>query len=561
MKKLIVRSLVGSAVLLACGQIDAATVALNAAGGAPTLTSSIEGNAAAATANGAASVKLRTMEFTLAGSGYVDGDVVTVTLGGGGSLRLGSVGAIDSTVTCTELVAGNDVDANAMTLKLTGVTATTATYVVEGRDSDERASEIRCDLANWEVLASSLTSYKVLSINWSAATAAGVVHDVLRRAEGNPAATTSVHVSDTQFQFYTLASSSARTALIKADATSTTVGPLQRFANSTTNAAVETYGPITYSSTANVVFNPFTGADEAGQNVGLATADTVVTTYTGDFSFVDNDGNGCTLADLSRGWGQITIGGGATSVAVNAACTTITTRGAPRNETISFAVNALASTSGAKTISAQSITVSSEFAAGATAVSTVAASGLTFRVNGFTAQVPYMPYGPGISRIMYITNRTATSGAVSISAVNEAGVSCATTRFPAVTAGAGRVTLLSAAVDAGIAACYGADFNGKVLIDITAAIAPQSGDSLSATAAITNGAITGRTNAGGAVATGDGVVGGVSGSIGAAATLAQAASSGTISGTVSRGRSNADVYSAYNVNGNRITVINTSNGR
>jgi len=116
-------------------------------------------------------------------------------------------------------------------------------------------------------------------------------------------------------------------------------------------------------------------------------------------------------------------------------------------------------------------------------------------LNGSITKVGYMPYGTGISRIVYITNRSTQSGTVSATAFNEAGTAC--TIASVATAAAGAVTGLSAGLDAGVKACYGDDFTGKVAFEITANIPATS----------------------------------------------------------------AELYSAYNVSGNRVSVINNTNGK
>jgi hypothetical protein len=525
MKKTFSRSLVGAAVLLACGQAYAATVSVT-----PTF-SSVERNASDAAANGASSVALPTATVTPSGTGYVDGDIVTVSVSGA-TLRLASVGVVDtSKITCTDTGGG----AAPMELLLKSVTGGTITYQVTRLVTATPLSQVRCAVSGLQVLASSLTSANVVTFNWSAATAAGVAHDVLRSFsdEGSPASAISLHYADTQFAATGVSTNAARILPL---GSSTSYAAQQRFASTSTAAA-------TAATTQDFSINFTSNGTLPGQSLLSTAGSTLTATYTGDFSFLDNNGNGCTAADLTTGWARAAVTAGGGTLSINSACTVLTTTGAgDRNETIRFSVAntsgdgiiaaGFSSSIGAKTLPAQTLAVVGTWtAADNTVLGSARPSSSTtpsFTVNAFTTEIPYMPYGSGISRIVYITNRSSTAP-VSFSAVNEAGTSCAASRFPAVSArGGAAVTLLSTAIDQGIEACYGAGFTGKVRITVTLNITPQSTDSLATTLS------TGATSVG---------------------------ASTSLSGAITRARAAADVYSAYNVNGNRVTVINESNGR
>jgi len=119
----------------------------------------------------------------------------------------------------------------------------------------------------------------------------------------------------------------------------------------------------------------------------------------------------------------------------------------------------------------------------------------SWSLNGFNAFVSYMPFGTGISQILYITNKSSQTGAVTIVGYNDQGK--ALVSFAAGTVAPGTVLQLSTALDTGVAAQFGAAFTGKVSFNVIANIpAPL-----------------------------------------------------------------AELYSAYNVSGNRVSVLNTSNGR
>jgi len=132
------------------------------------------------------------------------------------------------------------------------------------------------------------------------------------------------------------------------------------------------------------------------------------------------------------------------------------------------------------------------------------------------------------------------------------------------------VTSISAAADAGVASCYGADYNGKVRFTVTVNVSPQTRDTIRLNVASTN-AVTGTyaaTVSSCTVLAATTATCVKAATVGAgldlAASVTQSAGNvalGGQNGTVDRQRSVIDIYSAYNVNGNRVTVINPSNGR
>ena len=85
-----------------------------------------------------------------------------------------------------------------------------------------------------------------------------------------------------------------------------------------------------------------------------------------------------------------------------------------------------------------------------------AADAGTFGINGALINIPYMPYGTSgtsaITQSYYITNKSATAGAVTGSARNQAGVACDLGSVGVAAAQA--VTNLSAGINSAVAACY-----------------------------------------------------------------------------------------------------------
>jgi len=572
MKKLLSRSLIGAAVFVACGATHAATVTRT------TNYSSIEANAAAAATNGAASVTLPALRFNLAGTGYVDGDIITVSFSGG-SLRLGSVGTVDvQTVVCTgeKEVGGAAAAANAFTLTVKSVSANQVTYAVSGRDpavvvggrtTGVPLAATQCILKgpgaiDFDMLASSLTAGSAVTVNWSAATASGVVHDTLTDTEGNPATARTIHVADTQFGMRTsTARPTTQRILGRSDSTLglpagflwANTAPTSAVTGASTGLRASTGWAASTSVTHRVtatdhLYNAALGVTQVGR---LTTTDTVVITYTGNFGFLDNDNNGCTLSDLGRGNSTVAIaGGGGTFASVAADCSSISTTGALRTEDLTFSVaQGVLGTNGAKAIPVGTISASASFRAGTTVLGSAALSTYaSWTSDAQSADIAYMPYGAGISRIVYVTNNSVSSP-VTITAVAENGTSCASTRFPAVTATAGRVTLLSAAMDAGIEACLGAGYTGKVKFTVALNVPSAAQYSVQ----IGEQTLTPRDAAA------------ADGTRAASATIGAAGNTGAtiapVSGQISRINEPFEIYSAYNVNGNRITVTNSTNGR
>jgi len=341
-----------------------------------------------------------------------------------------------------------------------------------------------------------------------------------------------------------------------------------------------------------------------------------VISWRGNFSFLDNNGDGvCTLADTTSGYARVSVKDGELSqvggtaaqsdanvVAIASDCSEIQTTVAGFNggsgtgsayQYLYFTVgNGGSSTygsAGAREIPVQTITATVTYRTAAAAVlSTNTAAVGSYSYDSQSAAINYMPYGPGISRIVYVTS-SATSP-VSISAVNESGTSCSSTNFPAVTATANSPTSLSTAMDAGVAACYGASYNGKVKFTVSLTQIRSRGQYTLALPELTMtprrpnaaalgvfGNNTGVTAGAGTANTGSYAARTVlqqvadftaTGGASTADTTAAAGNNegvvGTIAnatGTIDRVGDAFEIYSAYNVNGNRVQVTNETNGR
>jgi len=405
-----------------------------------------------------------------------------------------------------------------------------------------------------------LTSTTLVYVDWVNKSSAGVVQDSLKDLdEGSANAAALVHYAATQFALRTDPTVATSQAIyLNAGTDTSSLLPAGYTFNASTTSSTATYS----QSFQFKGIKDRRSASAQNRLVDTTDFDSLTFTVSGDFAFLDNNGDGCKTTganDLTLGGNTLVVTGGTATISLD--CKTITIAGTATDQVVTLAFGVDSNGAGnVRQMPVQTLGVSAVWKKGTTTVQTVnlTEASLSFVTNGFSTSVAYMPYGAGISRILYITNRTSNRGAVSITARNEAGTSCASTNFPAVTVPANGIASLAASADAGIAACFGADFNGKVAFTITAGVGPNATDAAATTS--TTGVVT-LTEAAQTVSASNGTD--FNGS--ATATIAAHASTGTLTGTaagtVTRSSNRVDVYSAYNVNGNRVTVINTSNGR
>lgn len=181
------------------------------------------------------------------------------------------------------------------------------------------------------------------------------------------------------------------------------------------------------------------------------------------FSFLDDDGNGCTAADLTAGAGTASVdtGGGLT---ISADCGTLTLTqsalvgtGSATSTRIITLTKETASTG--LQIADGSFTASPVFTVSVSTTATQSVSAFaagSFGLNGTVITIPYMPYGVSgtqeISQVYSLANTSATSGTVTAIARNQAGSLCSLGSVGV--AAARSVTNLSAAINQGVAACY-----------------------------------------------------------------------------------------------------------
>ena len=230
----------------------------------------------------------------------------------------------------------------------------------------------------------------------------------------------------------------------------------------------------------------------------IAVLDDLTIVVSGDFSFA-----GCGV-DFDPA--ALTVAGGlapSVSVAANCLSATIEDTGAfPTGTTWSYTLTAVGGLGGVldapQSFSAvTSFAFTSYYGEEDTDDHSYGAGGWT--LNGFSAFVPYMPYGAGISQVIYITNKSNQSSALDIETYDANGDTCEFTTD--VEAAGGSVTQLSGDIMAGLKECYGIPADGTLDARLSMQI------------------------------------------------------TGSIPGSL------AEVVTSYNVNGNRNVVINNSNGK
>ncbi len=100
-------------------------------------------------------------------------------------------------------------------------------------------------------------------------------------------------------------------------------------------------------------------------------------------------------------------------------------------------------------------------------------------LNGFNAFVSYMPYGPNISQIVYLTNKSNQTGSVNITAYNTEGAAC-NSAAPIATVAPGAILKLAGPLATLFDGCYGAGFTDKVSFNVIANIPAGLGELYSA---------------------------------------------------------------------------------
>jgi hypothetical protein len=467
-------SAVAAAVAIACGGAYAASIS------APTQTVwSLQHNSKAAATSVATGVSVVSVEVVL-GADYIVNDSVALNLDSTSGAKFLNT----STSTLSSSTGAVNCGSSAVVLSFLSRSDTAANYRVSSTGGS--ASGATCTFSLPLVRSSLTTEDVVPKVSWSAKTAqSGIDFDT----------SAVVATLGTVVDQFSVEAEVTTPLLATVDVDS------QRYQFTSVSSDTSSLGgrgdTLTFTLSAGATV-------ETAANIS-----TIVTSLEGDFSFIDNNGTaGCQVSDLSNGHGQIRTTSGTLTIDSGCSLLTFTTTSVGAKTIVLGTSSTAVTASNIQVLDApQSFTMGAltyNYYAGSTASAARSGSSSVdwedveageWTLNGSVAKISYMPYGTGISRIVYITNRSTQSGGVSAIAINDAGEECEIANVA--TAAKGAVTILSTGLDAGVAACYGANFNGKVAFEITSNV-PAS---------------------------------------------------------------DAEIYSAYNVNGNRVLVVNDTNGK
>jgi len=197
-------------------------------------------------------------------------------------------------------------------------------------------------------------------------------------------------------------------------------------------------------------------------------------------SFLNNStATNCTAGSLSAtGAANTYTAVASSSSSCSTINTTITNGTAILTDNITLTVGKTAA--GTTRISPQGFTLSSAAVRNATSSASIALTDTSAGIGSWTQNasritVPYIPYGTGSSRVLYITNRGDVSGAVTFDLIADGtGLACtAVGTAAAVTASAAKVTVISSQFDAAVRECYGSSFTGKVAAIVNVAAPAQ----------------------------------------------------------------------------------------
>jgi hypothetical protein len=422
MSKNQVRLAVAATLALAGGLAQAATLSATAT------THSRQGNI-----GNTAAVAMPDVTVTL-GADYTLNDSITLSLTGA------TLATANPTFTCEDAAGSPAAGPDAIISYVTG-TGNTRVYRVTQKEVSNTTG-LNCTISGISVVGSSLASATTVTLGYSAATA---VSNLPLDAAG----TNTVTLATTVDQF-----------------TSTVTTALNGVVDVNNARAVFTTDDdgVTAGTQDNLVV---TLVNNTAGVLQAATLNSVSILINGDFTFTDLDADGCGDDSLAN---TLTTSSGTIAVAANCQSATVTHTGAA-----AFTIKATGATGGKVLTAPQTFAGASTFAfdpvvavtPDLTESDTLAYGAWT--LNGFSAFVPYMPYGTNISQIIYLTNKSTQSGAISVTAFNEAGATCT---FAAGNVGAGRTLQVAGAIKTGLEGCAGFLTNGagRVAMTITANI-------------------------------------------------------------------------------------------
>jgi len=381
------KTIIASALFAAASATHAATVAITG------VNVSQEGSA------GALSIAVPNVVVTL-GAEYTVNDIVTFTLSGAEfdiALSAPAIAYADA--------SGGDFTGT-MTLGLLNNTATTATFRIT-------------DLV--PVTGDAITTGDTLTLSGLVMTTATVLDETGDISVAYSAETNTAQVLDGTGTLTDVA------ATVVAQLSSSVTKPLNGIIDVENGRQQFTAGNDTITTDVLVVT-----LTEAVAAVNDAVYDGAVHVIEGDFSWMDTDGTpGVDAGELAAAFG-VTGNGDDTFVSViNAAMNAITITAtdlaadAVEAHTMTFTVAGVGV--GNAILSAQDFDVSTTInyttaaAAAATKATAVEASAGSWTLNGSAVNIPYMPYGSGISQIINLNNAGTQSGDVSVEGFDRAG--------------------------------------------------------------------------------------------------------------------------------------------
>jgi len=227
-------------------------------------------------------------------------------------------------------------------------------------------------------------------------------------------------------------------------------------------------------------------------------------TVTGNFSFIDDDNNGCTFADLNGGNGSISYKGSSAGVdlaavtvtGITTACTSMVFTLTPDNTrpgaNIAYGVTVTFSkgSTAAPQLVASGFTAATSvrYDQDTSATSSYASFGAgSWTYNGFVAVVPFMPIQDNFSNTIYVSNRSGQSnGTISVTAYVEGAAPCTFT-LTDVSVSANRTFNIGGKIKSQIRSCTGMSTgNLRATLVITSPLPSASTELFSAYTDTTN---------------------------------------------------------------------------
>jgi len=443
-----------AAVAGSCGYLSAATLTVTDAANGTNV--SLEG-----ARNG--SIALDTVVLTF-GDVYQVGDRITLSLDGSTGAKFPSFAGNMPSITCT---SGDFV----IESPVASSSSSTATFVISGKSANVTSIGKTCTFASLTVLGSSITSSGVVSL--SSSKTQGVGAD----------AATAVTVLTVASQITSVSVLSALNGVVDyqnnlgltfaADDNGVATN-IPGNGDQLTIAIGSTDG-MWLSTTAALTVN-FTLAAASGRS----------------FTFLDDAGTCGTSGLLNRTTsnGRVGFAGGATNnLTINAACNAVTysgttsaLTGTTRTVSLEFGHKSATPSTGTvidpMTFPAMNVTVQQ----GATTRNETSVLPGAWTSNGSIVQIPYMPInttaGTGkIDPVIIISNRSASTGTISATVRNEAGVTCALTDAQLGTVAGNRTKSVGGLIrDAiGGSACPTIDASSTQRLSITLTVTLPSG--------------------------------------------------------------------------------------